>query len=91
MAVPFDPFVNVCYQAKFDKYMPLCLRINELGYQCKIIVLIVGSLGCIHKKFVSGLCIAGLAPRRARAIAKYCSISAAIGSKIMWKQRCKHT
>ena len=91
VAVPYDPFVNECYQGKFDKYMPLCQRISDLGYHCKIVVLIVGSLGSVHKKFVSGLCMAGLSPRRARAIAKYCSISAAIGSKIIWKLRCKNT
>ena len=71
--------------------MPLCQRISDLGYHCKIVVLIVGSLGSVHKKFISGLCMAGLSPRRARAIAKYCSISAAIGSKIIWKLRCKNT
>ena len=91
VTVPFDVFMDDSYQAKFDKYLPLCQRISDIGFNCRIIVLIVGSTGSVHKKFVSGLCMAGLTPARARAIAKYCSISAAIGSKIIWKQRCKHT
>ena len=88
VAVPFDAFVNESYQAKFDKYLPLCHRISDLGFQCKIIVLIVGSTGSVHKKFISGLVLAGLSIKCSRAIAKYCSVSAAIGSHIIWKQRC---
>ena len=89
VAVPFDPFLNDCYQNKFDKYLPLCQRIQDMGYSCKIIVLIVGSLGNVHPRFVSGLSLSGLPNVRAKSIARYCSISAMIGSKIIWKQRCK--
>jgi hypothetical protein len=74
LAVPFDTFINDCYQHKFDKYFPLCQRISDMSYQCRIIVLV----------------IAGVHASRAKAIAKYCSVSAMIGSKIIWKQRCKN-
>ena len=89
LAVPFDSFVGESYQMKFDKYLPLCQRISDLGYTCKVIALIVGSLGCVHTRFVSGLRMAGLSAARARAIARYCAVSAMIGSRIIWKQRVK--
>ena len=91
VAVPFDPFLNECYQSKFDKYLPLCQSIQELGYECKILIFVLGSLGSIHSRFVSGLRHAGIPPRRGRAIAKYCSIIAMIGSRIAWKNRCRET
>ena len=89
IAVPYDPFINDCYQLKFDKYLPLSQKISDLGYSCKIIVLIVGSLGSVHSRFASGLKLAGFCNARAKAIARYCSVSAMIGSRIIWKQRCK--
>jgi hypothetical protein len=89
VSVPFDVFVNDCYQSKFNRYLPLCQSITEKGYQCKIIALIVGSLGSVHCRFVSGLKLIGFPAGTAKRIAKYCSVSAMIGSKIIWKQRCK--
>ena len=90
VAVPFDVFLDDCYSNKFDKYFPLSQRIADLGYSCKIFVLLVGSLGLVHRRFVSGLKLLGVSPiQRARAIAKYCSVSAIIGSRIIWKERCK--
>ena len=32
VAIPFDVFLNDCYQSKFDKYLPLCQRIGDIGY-----------------------------------------------------------
>ena len=87
--VPFDVFVNDCYQSRFNRYLPLCQAITEKGYDCKMIVLIVGSLGSVHCRFVSGLRLIGISTSRAKHIAKYCSVSAMTGSKIIWKQRCR--
>ena len=89
ISVPFDAFLNECYMSKFNKYMPLCQRICDLGYRCKVVVLVVGSLGCVHKRYVSGLKQIGLQTRHAKATARYSSISATIGSQIIWKQRCR--
>ena len=91
VAVPFDPFVPDCYQGKFNKYLPLCQRIQEFGFDCKVIIFIVGSLGSVHDKFVSGMKIAGISIRRAKAIARYCSVSAMIGSLMAWKRRCRES
>lgn len=91
VAVPFDQFLGDAYSHKFFKYLPLCQKISDMGYQCKVIVLVIGSLGLIHKRFVSGLQIIGLPKNRAKAIARYCSVSAMIGSLIIWKQRCRAT
>jgi hypothetical protein len=90
IAVPFDSFLDTCYTNKFNRYIPLCQHIQDLGFQCKVFVFIVGSLGNVHSKFISGLKLCGIMKRQAKAIAKFCSISAMIGSKIIWKQRCKN-
>ena len=89
IAVPYDAFVNESYQAKFDTYLPICQRINELGFDCRIVVLIIGSLGSVHIRFVKGLQMLGLSARQAKSTARYCSTSAAIGSRLIWKHRCR--
>ena len=48
---------------------------------------IIGSTGCVHKNVVPGLKTLWCDTRRSKAIAKYLSISAAIGSKIVWQMR----
>ena len=88
---PFDAFIGKCYQEKFSKYFPLSLEINECGYHTKIIVLIIGSLGHVHKKFTSGLKMIGFCNTDAKFTAKYYSNSVIIGSYKIWKQRCKKT
>ena len=89
VAVPFDAFINECYQHKFNKYLPLCQKITDLGFSCRVIVLVIGSLGAVHKRFLSGLKIAGISPSRGKAVVRYCSVSAMIGSYIIWRQRCR--
>ncbi len=62
--------------------------IENLGYKCQFIVLVFGSLGHVHRLAVRGLWIGGLSKTRAKQLAKYCSISATIGSMFIWKRRC---
>ena len=88
IAVPFDAFIDVCYASKFDKYLPLCLEINAFGYACRTLVLIIGSLGNVHRRVVSGLKLAGMCNRSARWLAKYLSVSVMIGSSRVWQKRC---
>jgi len=75
IAVPFDAFVNEVYQTKFNRYLPLCQRVNDMGYYFRTVVLVVGSLGSAHMKFVSGLKLCDVPVSMARSVAKYCSIS----------------
>ena len=35
IANPFDHFVDMCYQQKFEKYMPLSLALNSAGLHTK--------------------------------------------------------
>ncbi len=86
---PYDAFINVCYEGKFNKYMPLCLDIQNCNYQCTIVVLIIGALGLVHKRFVPGLKLLGLSTVRSKAIARYLSISAMIGSRRVWRRRVR--
>ena len=89
VATPYDPFLNDCYDSKFQKYIPLCQRIQETGFHCTVIVLVIGSLGSVHDRFCSGLKLLGLNTQRAKAVARYCSVSSMIGSFIVWRVRCK--
>jgi len=90
VSVPFDAFVNQCYQTKFDYYRPMCDLISrDTEYSCKIIVIIIGSTGCVHSKVCTGLRMLGIDTRRSKAIAKYMGLSAAIGSKIIWEMRVR--
>lgn len=88
VAVPFDAFVNRCYTAKFDKYMPLCMEISAFGYACRTVVLVVGSLGGIHNRVVTGLKILGMNASTAKWLAGYLSVGAIIGSHRVWQKRC---
>jgi hypothetical protein len=54
------------------------------------VVIIVGATGCIHKNVIPGLKMLGIkSTQKSKAIAKYLSISAAIGSKLIWQMRVK--
>ena len=87
VAVPYDSFIDTCYQHKFDKYMPLCLALNNVGFHTKIIVLIIGSLGHVHKRFVSGLQTLGISRQASRSLARYVATSVMIGSRRVWERR----
>lgn len=90
ISTPFDAFIDQCYQTKFDYYQPLCELITvDTNYTCKIVVLIIGSTGCVHNKVVTGLKMLGMSTHRSKAIAKYISLSAAIGSNIVWQMRVR--
>ena len=89
IAIPFDPHLQECFGSKFEKYFPLSLEINEFGFYTEITVLLIGSLGSVHNKFTSGLRKNNVNRAEAKYLAKYCSVSAAIGSFAVWKQRCK--
>ena len=84
---PYDLFLEQCYQHKFDRYMPLCLSIQNTGHRCTIIVLVIGALGLVHRRYVSGLQKLGFNKPVSKAIAKYFSISSMIGSRRVWRRR----
>ena len=87
IANPFDTFIDKCYEHKFHKYMPLCLTLNEAGFFTKIIVLIIGSLGTVHRRFGKGLMLLGLSKRKSKSLTKYLSLSVMIGSRRIWARR----
>ena len=65
----------------------IVLVFGSLGYNCQLIVLVFGSLGHIHKLVLRGLQLGGLQKTNAEKLAKYCSVSAIIGSLSIWR-RC---
>ena len=89
IAVPFDAFAKVCYQNKFDKYIDLSNEIGALGYTTHIVVLVVDSLGHVHKRFRSGLRKVNLPNYETKFLANFCSVSAIIGSHRIWEIRCR--
>ena len=84
----FDLYMDHAFQDKYIKYQPLLNVITSLGYKCRYCILIFGSLGHVYKCTMRGLKIAGLSKRKAKQTAKYCSVSAIIGSLAVWRRRC---
>ena len=89
VAVCFDAHIENCYQNKFNKYFPLSMEINQMGFNTRVIVLIVGSLGHIHKNFSKGLLQLNIRKYEIRGLCKYLSNSAIFSSHHIWKRRCK--
>merc|ERR1712055_1042771 len=85
---PFDLYMDTCFTSKLMKYQPLVERIMALGYNCQLIILVFGSLGHVHKLVLRGLQLGGLQKTNAKKLAKYCSVSAIIGSLSIWRRRC---
>ena len=84
----FDLYMEMAFNDKILKYQPILEILRDLGYQCKLIVFIFGSLGHVHNRVFSGLRLAGLSSRKSKQLAKFCSISAVIGSLAVWRRRC---
>ena len=89
VSIPFDGHMSKTFQSKFDKYFPLSLEINDLGFRTDIIVLVVGSLGHVHSRFIPGLLKNKINKSEAKFLARYCSTSAMLGSFFAWRQRCR--
>ncbi len=70
ISCPWDRFVDKCYDCKFDKYKPLSEIISLLDYDCKLVVLVIGSTGSVHYRFRTGLRMLGFSNRIATAITK---------------------
>ena len=83
-----DLYMDMAFNDKILKYQPILAKLSDLGYQCKLVVLIFGSLGLVHNLVFSGLRLAGLSSRKSKQLAKFCSISAVIGSLAVWRRRC---
>ena len=84
----FDYSLDEAFLTKVMKYQLLKDVIVQLGYKCKFLVFIFGSLGNVHKLVVRGMQMAGIPKPKAKALAKFCSISAIIGSRHIWRRRC---
>ena len=90
ISIPYDCHLTTCYQEKFNKYFPLSLEINQMGYHTQIVILLIGSMGSVHQKFVSGLQKNNVSRSECNFLAKFCSTSSCIGSFRVWKKRCSY-
>ncbi len=84
----FDDSLDEAFLTKVLKYQQLKQTSLQLGYKCKLLIFIFGSLGHVHRLVVRGLQMAGLSKRRAKQLARYCSVSAVIGGRSVWRRRC---
>ena len=89
--------VTVCYDLYFDqafdgknaRYTPLCNILNANGFDTKLIVLCLGSLGSIRKDVWSALRCFKPKKQELKRLLKWCSISCIIGSNYTWRHRVK--
>ncbi|KAI2660150.1 Biotin--protein ligase [Labeo rohita] len=81
VACTFDSSMEEAFMTKVIKYQPLLNIITEIGYRGCLSVFIFGSLGHIHRLVVRGLQQLGMPKKRAKQLAKYCALSAIIGSR----------
>ena len=65
VACTFDHSLEETFLTKVLKYQRLKDAIIQLGYKCKLLVFIFGSLGNVHESVVRGLQIAGMPKQRA--------------------------
>ena len=79
----FDLYMDQAFQDKHAKYQPLLGIISNLRCRCRFAILIFGSLGHVHKLTMSGLRIAGMTKSKAKQLAKFCSVSAVLGSDVL--------
>jgi hypothetical protein len=86
----FDLYMDLCFSEKKLKqaYQPLIHALTVGGYSTNLVGLIYCSLGHVHRHCVRGMQIAGLNKKISKQIAKYCSVSAIIGSLHVWRRRC---
>ena len=70
VSVPYEAHLDICFQNKLNKYYPHSLEISELVYRAYVIILIVGSLGHVHSKFVNGLVSLGLKKFESKVLCK---------------------
>ena len=70
----FDLYMDIAFCNTLTKYQSLVANINELGYKCRLVILIFGRLGHVPKLTVTGLRLAGLPKKRARQLAKLCNV-----------------
>ena len=56
----FDLYMETAFNDKIVKYQPILEILRDLGYQCKLIDFIFGSLGHVLNRVFSGLRLAGL-------------------------------
>ncbi len=59
----FDYSLEEAFLTKVLKYQQLEQTFSQLGYKCKLLVFIFGSLGHVHKSVVRGFQMASLSKR----------------------------
>ena len=76
----YDLYMDLVVNDKIIKYQPILLNLSDLGYQCKQVVLVLGSQGHVHNLVFSGLRLAGPSSRKSKQLANLCFMSAVTGS-----------
>lgn len=86
ISVPFHAHVDAFYEKQNNEYCPLSMEINKLWYMTYVIVLVFGSLGHMHSRFVSRFASVVMNRFEAKVLCNFLS-SCTIGSYRAWKTR----
>ena len=76
---PLDSFSEQSRRGLFNQLLEQ--TVSRISYNCKLLVYIFGSLDHVHKLIVRGLQMSAPPKRRAKQLARYCSVSAIIDSR----------
>ncbi len=62
----FDLYLDTCYLSKLLKYQPLVEALHQLDYKCKLIILVFGSLGHVHKNVIKRTAVGWIAKKESQ-------------------------
>ncbi len=88
IACTFDSSMEEAFMIKVIKYQPLLNIISERLSEPITYFHIWQSIGHTHRLVVRSLQQLGMPKKRTKRLAKYCSLSAIIGSRHIWRRRC---
>ena len=89
IACPYNLYLTELYELKLHKYRDLQRYITEKFLPCKVDAIVIGSLGTVHTNTLKVLMGIGMSKAKAKGLLKWSSTSCIIGSRQIWKIRCK--
>ena len=91
VTICYDLYMDYAYQEKVRRYSPLVSFLNQKGYETKLVIICIGSLGTIEKSVYSSLQMFNNNKTLIKEVLKWCSISVIIAANYIWRYRVKYT
>ena len=89
VTVCYDLYMPLSYENKVHIYMPLVNVLKDQGYNTRLMVICIGSLGTVHKSVFNSLTFFSNDKDKVKKLIKWCSISAIIGANYIWRYRLR--